>query len=78
MLNTTWKHREWQGNERTLHGGLECPSLSRTNTDRAGHFLMDMAARLGLWQVVKDPTIRKNILDLILTNLPAADASQYQ
>eukprot|EP00061_Rhincodon_typus_P016370 g44557.t1 len=37
----------------------------------------DIIARLGLRQVVREPTRKKNILDLTLTNLPAADASVH-
>eukprot|EP00061_Rhincodon_typus_P005505 g25088.t1 len=37
----------------------------------------EIAARLGMRQVVKEPTRGQNILDLILTNLPAANASVH-
>ncbi|XP_041050811.1 chemokine-like protein TAFA-5 isoform X2 [Carcharodon carcharias] len=43
-------------------------------TDRAVQGLKDIAARLGLQQVVRQSRA-KNILDLILTNLTAVDAS---
>ena len=42
-----------------------------------GRVLKDITARLCLQQVVKEPTRKNNMLDLIFSNLPAADASVH-
>ncbi|XP_067869966.1 uncharacterized protein [Heterodontus francisci] len=46
-----------------------------STTGRAGRVLKGIAARLGLRQVVREPTRGKNILDLVLTNLPECSNS---
>ena len=55
-------HREWLGS---------------STSDRGGRVLKDVTVRLDLQQVVKESTRRNNILDLIVTNLPAADANVH-
>eukprot|EP00061_Rhincodon_typus_P017396 g46077.t1 len=51
--------------------------LGNCTTDRAGWVLKNIAAILGLRQVMREPKSGKNILDLILTNLPAGDTSVH-
>ncbi|XP_067870038.1 zinc finger protein 850-like [Heterodontus francisci] len=51
--------------------------LGSTTTDRTGQVLKDIAASLGLREVMKEPTRGNNILDLVLINLLVTAASVH-